>query len=532
MPKLRLSALVLLVIGLGAAVMLAPFSAEAASITVDTTADTATAGDGDCSLREAIDNANSDSDTTSGDCPAGTGIDTITFSVSGTIALGSSLPSITDTDLLTIDGGSNITVSGGDAVRPFVVQAGASLTLQNLTVTAGDAGSGLGGAISNDGTLTVNSSTISNSRANEGGGIYNGGILTVSNTTVSGNDESIFDGGGIFNAGTATVMTSTLSGNIVSGFGGGIENTGTGTLTVLKSTFLGNQAGTRGGGIDSGDSNTLTVLNSTFSGNQATNAGGGINNRNTAQISFSTLSGNTAGVSGGNLYTDLISPGVPATTTVKNSIAAGGNPDNCAGAGTLTDAGGNLATDNTCSTFTQVTSVALNLGSLASNGGPTQTIALLTGSAAIDAAPNCTDAASASITEDQRGLTRPVNGDGAGGAECDIGAFEVQAAGPTPTPTSTPTPTNTSVAGGPTNTPTRTSTPSPTASATATHTPQPSVVVTSASNLGGGGGAAAVAAAAGQAAAENRARAAGTQVVAAAGIGPPRTGEAGLAALR
>ncbi|MEM7316495.1 MAG: CSLREA domain-containing protein, partial [Planctomycetota bacterium] len=53
-------------------------SAEAAStINVNSTADNLTAGDGNCTLREAITNANNDSDSTSGDCVAGSGDDTI-----------------------------------------------------------------------------------------------------------------------------------------------------------------------------------------------------------------------------------------------------------------------------------------------------------------------------------------------------------------------------------------------------------------------------------------------------------------------
>ena len=55
------------------------------------------------------------------------------------------------------------------------------------------------------------------------------------------------------------------------------------------------------------------------------------------------------------------------------------------------------------------------LGSLANHGGPTETIALMPMSPAVDAAdPACPPPAT-----DQRGSMRP------GGARCDIGAFEV-----------------------------------------------------------------------------------------------------------
>ena len=76
------------------------------TIVVNSLADTATAGDGLCTLPEAINNANANADTTSGDCAAGSGDDSITFAstVTGTITLASALPTITDTAGLTIDG--------------------------------------------------------------------------------------------------------------------------------------------------------------------------------------------------------------------------------------------------------------------------------------------------------------------------------------------------------------------------------------------------------------------------------------------
>ncbi|HEX3084514.1 MAG TPA: Calx-beta domain-containing protein, partial [Pyrinomonadaceae bacterium] len=64
------------------------------------------------------------------------------------------------------------------------------------------------------------------------------------------------------------------------------------------------------------------------------------------------------------------------------------------------------------------------LGSLASNGGPTQTLALLPGSLAINAGDNCVvdvshcgDANIPQLTTDQRGINRNING-------VDIGSFE------------------------------------------------------------------------------------------------------------
>jgi hypothetical protein len=85
--------------------------------------------------------------------------------------------------------------------------------------------------------------------------------------------------------------------------------------------------------------------------------------------------------------------------------------------------GANLDTDGSCGTtnFTQVTSAQVNLGALALNPpGTTATQALLPGSVAIDAAPDCTDVFLQPVTTDQRGVPRPDSGESA----CDIGAFE------------------------------------------------------------------------------------------------------------
>lgn len=63
------------------------------------------------------------------------------------------------------------------------------------------------------------------------------------------------------------------------------------------------------------------------------------------------------------------------------------------------------------------------LGPLQNNGGPTLTQALLDGSPAID-----TGTRTECPATDQRGYARPVDGDGDGIAECDIGTYEYGAA--------------------------------------------------------------------------------------------------------
>jgi len=122
------------------------------------------------------------------------------------------------------------------------------------------------------------------------------------------------------------------------------------------------------------------------------------------------------------------------TTTLKNTILANGPTragdgtfafgGNCVTNGTLNDGGGNYSDDETCGA-SHVSTADLKLGSLANNGGPTQTIALSSGSVAINAV-----ACISTINTDQRGYTRATTG-----STCDAGAYEFGAINPIKTTT-------------------------------------------------------------------------------------------------
>jgi predicted outer membrane repeat protein len=181
---------------------------------------------------------------------------------------------------------------------------------------------------------------------------------------------------------------------------------------VSNSTFSGNTAGRSGGAISADEGTRLEVSNSTFSGNIATNGvdgdGGAIwVQDSTATITNSTFSGNTADTDSGGGVRNAGN----ATLTLSNTLLANNAGGNCSG--TVTDGGGNLEwPDASCGFATP--SADPKLGPLQDNGGPTQTHALLAGSAAIDAAVDCSPP-----TTDQRGVARPQ------GVACDIGAFEL-----------------------------------------------------------------------------------------------------------
>ncbi len=453
----RLSVVVLILAVLAGNLPLRTHAAPNATIIVQSAADDGTTqaancpGAG-CRLRDAIAKA------TSGD--------TINFAGDYTIFIRSSMLTINKN--LTIDGVGHTITLGGDStfgVRVFYVNSGYTFNLQNIAVKWGydSSGSG-GGGIYMSGTSAVNvTNTIfsgNNTSASGGGGIFNyGGTLNVANSTFSDSFHVPLGGGGIYNTygGTVNVTNTTFANNSL-GYGGwaggGIFNN-SGTLKVTNSTFYNNSINNGGGGgglynnlgavtvtncafvnnrttHDNGggiknNTGTITVTNSTFSGNSAVSGGGLYNNTGTITLTNDTFSRNSATSSGGGLVN--YSSGL---LSVRNSIiAAQTSGADCVGA--ITSQGYNIESSTSCgfaSTGDQqnVTRTALKLYTLANNGGPTQTHGVADGSVAIDQIP---PASCLGLTTDQRGQSRPV--DHGGGANCDIGAFELQSAETTPT---------------------------------------------------------------------------------------------------
>jgi hypothetical protein len=334
----------------------------AAVITVDDF--TSTIGtNGLCSLSEAIGNANADADTTGGDCTAGSGADTIelTGDVNLTVPLGlQGLPAIT----------TDVTVSGNG----FVIERDAAAPpfgIFNIQPSAS--------------TVNLDDVTIRNGATlGYGGGIYwtafGGSVVTVTNSTVSGNSAAA-GGGGIVGRASPfdrlLIKNSTVSGN--SGYvGGGLVNYGA----------------------------ALELTNSTVSGNSATVVGGGILNAFAlATLTNSTVTGNIGPVGGGGIFN------YNGNAVLFNSILAGNPGGNCVPV--VVNGGNNFDDDGTCLGAPIVPGVDFD-ATLADNGGPTRTHALLAGSVAIDAAGVCV------LPTDQRGASRPAG-------LCDSGAFELQA---------------------------------------------------------------------------------------------------------
>ena len=254
-----------------------------------------------------------------------------------------------------------------------------------------------------------------------GGGLYcNGGGSghacnpTLANLTFSGNSADN-TGGAMYNNGSNGGTSSpvlnaiTFSGNGTGIAGGAMANGGwnggTSSPVLNNVTFSSNKSAQDGGAMANDGWNAGTskpVLNHvTFSGNRADNTGGAMINTGSLdgdvspELNNVVLWANSAAGGGPEIHNLN-----PATPVISHSIVQGSNGSGDSWDGALgVDGGGNLDADPL-------------LGSLADNGGFTQTPLPATGSAAIDAG-------SCALTEDQRGVARPQ------GADCDIGAVEV-----------------------------------------------------------------------------------------------------------
>lgn len=307
--------------------------------------------------------------------------DTITFNGDYTILLATEL--IIDKSVTITGAGHNVVVSGNHTTRIFNVSAG-SPTFDHLTLTNGSAGytNCMGGNWKCGGAINVQSGTTA----------------IVTNSTLSNNSST--DGGGAIAIywGAVMVANSTFTGNVDNWQGGAIDSF-YGNLNVRNSTFVNNSIVNGYGGAINQFGGSLTLTNNTFSGNAADRGAGAI-----------------------DLWWN------PTLSASNNIIANSPRGGNCSGA---LGGSNNLSSDDTCGV---PASSSILLGALGNYGGPTPTLPLLPGSAAIDAGDDAVCAAAPIGNLDQRGVVRSQ------GTHCDIGAFESQGftfGSPTGSPQST-----------------------------------------------------------------------------------------------
>ncbi|HLK09779.1 MAG TPA: choice-of-anchor Q domain-containing protein [Candidatus Binatia bacterium] len=327
---------------------------SAATFTVDSTADApdAVPGDGrcttrsgDCTLRAAIEEANSLPGPDVIQLPAGTYVVSLEGSGEDHCATG-------DLDIT-----SSISIVGAGAATTIVDANHRDRAFDILP----------------DGAAVISGVTVQNGSADDGGGIR-----------VTG--------------GTLKLVESVVTGNQAADVGGGVENA-LGVVALVRSTVAGNVAHNAGGGVD--NTGTADLRNVTVSGNTADGAGGGIFNLGTTTLSNTTVAENTlTGVENqgqlvffNSLLADNAGPDCQGTLTSR-------------GFNLIHDTTGCTFDGDTSG---DLIDMEAKLAPLQDDGGPTPTHALLAGSAAIDAAnpapPGSGDPACEAT--DQRGVTRP-----------------------------------------------------------------------------------------------------------------------------
>ena len=349
----------------------------------------------------------------------------------------SSAPGTPNFRVLTVPDGSNVTISGltisnGRGFRGGGVQNLGVLKVRGAAFTANRAGFSGGGIHSGEEgrLLVVDSAFSGNATGSLGGGISSEGPLRLIGSTFSENSSEneaagVRTGGVYRRGGKATIERSTFANNTAEGAGGGVTNNG--DLTVIGSTFSGNTARHSGGGAIY-NFRDLTVVHSTFARNAA-RIGGGVASVSELTITSSTVAENTAGT-GGGIYNSYGGDGPPGVVAIKNTIVADNEAQEAPDArGDFSSGGHNLIGDMSGSMGFGLTDLqnlppGLDPEGPKDNGGPTQTVALLPDSPAVDAV----GAGCPPPETDQRGVSRPQDGDGDGTALCDVGAYERDAA--------------------------------------------------------------------------------------------------------
>ncbi|MBX7106697.1 MAG: right-handed parallel beta-helix repeat-containing protein, partial [Gemmataceae bacterium] len=366
------------------------------------------ANSGAGTLRQAVLDANAN----------GTGLDTITFSTSGTITLASEL---TVSGSLIIQGGytpggsHSVSLSGGNATRLFnssLAAASISFTVNDVNMFNGKGDANGGGILlAGDENVTFKDCYLNSSTSTGDGGairftepIY--GKLTLNRCFLSGNSAA--NGGAVaFEVGGASVIASNtvFRSNTATGQGGALRllNFDAGSsVNLLNSTLTGNRAADGGAIRLQNFSGALLLVHCTVTGNTVTANGGGINafgGTGSIALENTVLSGNVDTT--GGTSPDCENNGI----AFKYKFSAVGSS---AGLTAPVNQGGNLA----FGTDLKLSSGTVYLGTV--DGFVPQA-----GSPLIN---NGTTATTVVLTDDQRGAPAVRN---FGGAP-DIGSVEVQ----------------------------------------------------------------------------------------------------------
>jgi CSLREA domain-containing protein len=271
----------------------------AGAIQVTTTADGTEMTEA-CTLRQAIESANTDSDMggclRTGEAPYTILVPAGVYRLNGSSGDDGNLSGDLDirTDLTLVGEGATETIIQAAAVpglaadRVMQVHGETDVTIRGVTIRYGIAPAGEdGGGLANMGSGTVMvldslvraNSSDSGEPGQGGGGLFNGvdGTLILHNTEVRANRATVRmgNGGGIFNSGTLLVHGGSITDNRAARAGGGIENFA-GVVTLVDVTLDNNYTGINGAGLHTSGVGLVTMRAGSASGNVADMEGGGL----------------------------------------------------------------------------------------------------------------------------------------------------------------------------------------------------------------------------------------------------------------
>lgn len=326
------------------------------SITVNTTDDEVNS-DGDCSLREAIQAANTNAAVDA--CPAGSSSENDIINIpDGTYDLSTVGTQLNISSEMTLNGtseaGTIIQANASAGVATFRVMeidaVDVDVTVEDMTIRHGRV-SGRGSGIFIEPSSSSTSGTIAFTRvtstANQGIGSSDSGpglavdnsptsnTVTITDCTFS-NNSGFFGGVANLGASNFSMTNSIISGNTteaVGDRGGALAlQEGTNTITgcsIINNTISGGAgAGTDGSGVMIADaSSSLTLTNCTISGNTSNGTGAGvaIDNASSCSIINCTIVNNTSNNESGGGLKAATAVTVTNTIIANNAAASGGN---------------------------------------------------------------------------------------------------------------------------------------------------------------------------------------------------------------
>jgi predicted outer membrane repeat protein len=307
------------------------------------------------------------------------------------------------------------------------------LNYSSIHGNSATASGGKGGGIYNDsGSVDLDSSEIGyNDAYSDGGGLWSTGgyWVTFVDSQIHHNTSQHGSGGNIFNRGPMTIEKTYINygsayvdgGNIYSGVAG----PGGSILEITRSVISHGTAGGNGGGI--ANDGILDLTNVSFYWNISPTGAGLYTSEPVSTIALDhvTMSGNLTGLSGAyNIYNSA--PANPVL--VNNSILDAGISTGCVGAVALASSY-NIDSGTSCGLpggLHNQSGIDPLLGIFADHGGITDTFSLSINSPAVDWIPVGVNGCGTMISEDQRGVIRPLDGNRDGTNGCDVGAYELQ----------------------------------------------------------------------------------------------------------